>query len=379
MLVDNLECGDVDLDPGALVRSVQEVTTTPTTIHEDNSPPPEASTHAEFDALPQNEKIKWLVTQFRLHEAPVLQRDPRLRKEVIRTLLQFYDVIWIDGYGKTNLISNPINVHPGTTPIKMKHRPLNSVMEESLRQQIDWWLEQCVVEEADSQWSFPLVPVPKKNSKEVRWAVYYRKLNAITKKDAFQLPNIADNLSCLAGSRFFSALDGAGAFHAIPVQCADREKTGFSSPFGQYQFLRMPFGLANAPTTYSRLVARVLRHLPSSEVLCYLDDTAVYSQDAWSHLRVLRKVLTAFLAAGLQISPGKAQLFRDHIKYLGHEISARRISIPPGPSWGNAGTTGGSSKTTPPSLRLSSNTPSRNSIKGSHISTKTPRLSQPSV
>ena len=202
-------------------------------------------------------------------------------------------------------------------------------MEESLRQQIDRWLEQRVVEEADSPWSFPLVPVPKKNSKEVRWAVDYRKLNAVTKKDAFPLPNIADNLSRLSGSRVFSALDGAGAFHAVPVRRSDREKTAFSSPFGQYQFVRMPFGLANAPATYSQLVARALRHLPSSEVLCYLDDTAIHSHDAWSHLRILRKVLAAFRAAGLQISPGKAQLFRDHIKYLGHEISAQGISIPP--------------------------------------------------
>ena len=91
----------------------------------------------------------------------------------------------------------------------------------------------------------------------------------------------------------------------------------------------MPFGLANAPATYSRLFAKALRHLPSSEVLCYLDDKAVYSPDAWSHLRALRKVLAAFRAAGVQISPGKAQLFWDYIKYLGHEVSACGISIPP--------------------------------------------------
>ena len=107
----------------------------------DNSPPPEAATHPEFDALPQDEKIKWLVMQFCLDAAPVLQKDPRLRKEVIPTLLQFSNVISIGGYGKTNLISHPINVYPGTTPIKMKQRPLNPVMEESLHQQIDWWLK----------------------------------------------------------------------------------------------------------------------------------------------------------------------------------------------------------------------------------------------
>ena len=77
-------------------------------------------------------------------------------------LLQFADVISIGGYGETNLILHAITVNPGTTPIKMKHCPLNSVMEESLRQQIDRWLEQRVVEEADFPWSFPLVPVPKK-------------------------------------------------------------------------------------------------------------------------------------------------------------------------------------------------------------------------
>ena len=108
VLVDSLEIGDVDLEPGTLVGSVQEVTTTLTTIHTDSSPPPEAATHAEFDALPQDEKIKWLVAQFRLDDAPVLQRDPRLRKEVIRTLLQFSDVISIGGYGKTNLITHPL-------------------------------------------------------------------------------------------------------------------------------------------------------------------------------------------------------------------------------------------------------------------------------
>ena len=148
------------------------------------------------------------MTQFRLDEAPALQRDPRLRKEVIRVLLQFSDVISIGGYGKTNLISHHIEVHPGTTLIKMKHRPLNPIMEESLRQQIDRWLEQRAVEEADSPWSFPLVPVPKKNSKEVRWAVDYRKLNAVTKKDAFPLPNIADNLPASRAAKFSLPLTG---------------------------------------------------------------------------------------------------------------------------------------------------------------------------
>ena len=286
------------------------------------------TSHAEFEALTQKEKIQWLVKNFRLRESELLERDPELRKEVIKTLLEFSDVISIGGYGQTDVISHAITLEPGSVPIKLRRRPLNPIMEESLRKQIDKWLAHDVIEDSDSPWSFPLVPVPKKNSDEIRWAVDYRRLNAITKKDAFPLPNITDNLSRLSGSRVFTALDGAGAFHVVPVRRCDREKTAFSTPFGQYQFARMPFGLANAPATYSRLVSKTLRHLPASEVLCYLDDTAIHSADAWPHLRILRKVLMAFRAAGLQISPEKAQLFRDHILYLGHEASAQGVRIP---------------------------------------------------
>ena len=159
----------------------------------------------------------------------------------------------------------------------------------------------------------------------------YPKLNAVTgmcEKDALPLPNIADNLSRLSGSKIFPALPWGQGLHTVPVRRADRESMAFSSPFGQYQFIKMPFGLANAPGTYSRLVAKALRHVPSSKVLCYLDDTAIHSADAWGHLRIPHKVLTAFQATGLQISPEKAQLFQDHIKYLGHEVCKKGIPIP---------------------------------------------------
>ena len=83
VLADNLETTDTELAPDTLIGSVQEVTATPSDIDPETSPPPEATTHAEFDALPQNEKIKWLVANFRLDSSPLLQRDSCLRKEVI--------------------------------------------------------------------------------------------------------------------------------------------------------------------------------------------------------------------------------------------------------------------------------------------------------
>ena len=132
MLAKNDDPQELCLESEAFIGSVQEVTSTPSKVEADTSPPPEASTHKDFDALPQNAKIKCLVAHFRLNDSPLLQRDSHLRKEVIRVLLQFADIISIGGYGETNLISHAITVDPGTAPIKMKHHPLNPVMEESL-------------------------------------------------------------------------------------------------------------------------------------------------------------------------------------------------------------------------------------------------------
>ena len=125
VLIDNLETVDQELPADTLIGSVQEVKANPSDIDPETTSSPTAATHGEFDALPQRDKIKWLVKQFRLDSSPLLQRDSQLRKEVLRTLLQFADVISIGGYGETNLISHVIVVEPGTAPIKMKHRPLN--------------------------------------------------------------------------------------------------------------------------------------------------------------------------------------------------------------------------------------------------------------
>ena len=134
---------------------------------------PSALDHNEFDALQQEDKVKWLVAHFLLDASLTLWLDLKLRKVIIKTLLQFSDVISVGGYGNTNLVSHSITVGPKTTSIKMKHWPLNPIMEESLKKQIDQWMMQNIIEEADSPWSFPLVPVPPKNSDKIRSAVDY--------------------------------------------------------------------------------------------------------------------------------------------------------------------------------------------------------------
>ena len=210
---------------------------------------------------------KWFYEEFRLHESPFLTN--RVHLEAAMKLLREFEDLFSEGdeYGHMDLVQHEIRTQD-VPPIKCKLRPLAPPVEEKLKEQMDHWLKQDVVEASTSPWSFALIAVPKKNGK-TRFCVDYRRLNEVTLKDSFPLPHIEDSLARLSRSTVFSGIDGTGAYHVVSVREEDREKTAFATPWGLYQFKRMPFGLCNAPATYCRLVARVLEGIPSSVAIPY--------------------------------------------------------------------------------------------------------------
>lgn len=277
----------------------------------------------EKQPVTQEARRKWIKEQFALEQSPVLKKKQE-QELAVELLLKFYDIFSRDGsFGKTSLIQHEIFTEAGPA-IKERNRPINPAMEADLKKQLEKWLKHDVVETSHSPWNFALVAAPKKNG-SIRWCVDYRRLNKITVKDTYPLPNIEDNLARLAKSKIFSGIDGCGAYHVIEVAKKDRPKTAFATPWGSYQFKRMPFGLTNAPATYCRLVQMVLEGIPYDMALPYLDDTCIHSKDLPGHFRALEKVLQAHRKAGLKLEPAKCQLFRDRIDYLGHTITAEGI------------------------------------------------------
>lgn len=258
------------------------------------------------------------------HEDSVLDTASR-QKRALDLLLQFEDVFSLDGgFGRTTLVKH--DIHTGDAlPIKSRMRPINPALEQNLRDQLDEWLKHDVIEPSSSPWSSALVAVKKKNGK-TRWCVDFRRLNDVTVKDAYPLPLIEDNLARLAGSGVFTAVDGSGAFHVVELEAKAKPKTAFATPWGLFQFKRMPFGLCNAPATYSRLVQLALAGIPASEALAYMDDTLIHSATFEGHLHNLRKVLTAHRKAGLKLQPSKCVWFVNKTEYVGHEISANGIA-----------------------------------------------------
>ena len=271
-------------------------------------------------------RVKFLCTKMRLDECDAL-KTPTDRVQAISLVLKYWSVFSWDGLiSKTDLVTHTINLYPGASVARVRHRIINPVMEESLFEQLKEWQKNDIIEKSTSEWNAPLVPVQKPSGK-IRWCVDYRLLNDRTVKDTHPIGSCLDSLSRLSRSRVYSVIDGEGAFHSLPIDPKSRHLTAFSSPFGVFQFRYMPFGLVNAPASYARLVRRVLDGISWRIALPYLDDTLIHSQSLEEHFDHLEMVLQAFAKANMKLGPTKCHLFRTRVKFLGHRISKEGVSV----------------------------------------------------
>ena len=133
-------------------------------------------------------------------------------------------------------------------------------------------LEQGIIEPSQSESTSPTVVVKKKDG-DIRICIHYRKLNAVTKRDAYPMPRIDDILDELGQAKYITTLDLAKGYWQVAVNAQDQEKTAFSSPLGLFQFKRMPFGLSGALGTFQRLMDRVINGLSFTKA--YLDDLVI--------------------------------------------------------------------------------------------------------
>ena len=157
----------------------------------------------------------------------------------------------------------------------------------------------------------------------------YRMLNDKTRKDAYPLPRIDEALDSLKGATLFSSIDLAQGYHQVAIDEADIPKTAFrAGTGGLFEYLRMPFGLSNAPATFHKLMEAVMGDLNFSVLLLYLD-ILVFSTTYEEHLQRLEVVFKRLRQHGLKIKPSKCHLLRTECKYLGHVVSAQGVATDP--------------------------------------------------
>nr|VZI05385.1 unnamed protein product [Spirometra erinaceieuropaei] len=229
--------------------------------------------------------------------------------------------------GRTNVLQHTIDTG-SARPIRQPPRRVPVHFQKQLEQTIKDMLDKHVIRPSSSPWASPIVLVKKKDG-SLRLCVDYRKLNAVTVKDSFPLPRIDTTLEALAGAACFSTLDLQSAYWQVEMAPEDRHKTAFSMPSGLYEFETMPFGLANAPDTFQRLMASVLRDLCPTACLVYLDDVIVHGSTVESHLDNLQTVFNRLQAIGHKLNPAKCCFLKKSLPFLGHIVSTEGVKTDP--------------------------------------------------
>ena len=154
--------------------------------------------------------------------------------------------------GRTDEIQHSIDTKDAS-PVRQSARRIPVAQQEEVRKLLREMQEKDVIQPSRSPWAAPVVLVKKKDG-STRFCVDYRKLNAITHKDANSLPRIDDTLQSLAGSKWFSMIDLLSGYWQVGIVEKDKEKTAFITQEGLFEFNVMPFGLCNAPATFQRLM-----------------------------------------------------------------------------------------------------------------------------
>ena len=229
--------------------------------------------------------------------------------------------------GRTGIIKHKIPTGDAR-PIKQPLRRLPEHMHEEVNTQIDDMLQKDVIQPSSSPWSSGIVMVQKKDGTK-RFCIDYRKLNDVTKKDAYPLPRIDDSLAQLAGAKWFSCLDLNSGYWQVEVDEVDREKTAFMSRRGLFEFKVMPFGLCSAPASFERLMETVLAGLNWQICLIYLDDIIVIGKSFRDMVWNLEQVLDKLQGANLKLKPRKCTLFAKEVEFLVHVVSEAGIKTDP--------------------------------------------------
>ncbi|XP_027102590.1 uncharacterized protein [Coffea arabica] len=256
-----------------------------------------------------------------------LQKDiPELVEQVLQQFPQIFATP--TGLPPERELDHQIPLKPGAEPFKLKPYRYPHSHKAEIEKQVAEMLTNGIVKHSTSPFASPVLLVKKKDG-TWRLCIDYRKLNEVTVKDRFPIPNIDELLDELHGTKFMSKLDLRAGYHQLRVKVADIPKTAFQTHHGHFEFLVMPFGLTNAPATFQALMNRIFQPFLRKFVLVFFDDILVYSPTLESHAQHLKIVLQILADNQLYCKKSKCSFAQTSMEYLGHVISEVGVNMDP--------------------------------------------------
>jgi len=269
----------------------------------------------------------------------LIQRSPHLtekqRNEGHATLCTVMNCISIRGENMKTTTAATYEINTGNnSPFKEKLRPQTEYAEKVIDRELTKMLKAGVIKPSTSPYATNLLVVSKPDPSETtgikdRVCVAYVKLNNQTIKDTYPVPLIQQIFYKVCRSKWFTTMDLMSGFWQVSVKPEHRHKTAFITSRGLYEFLVMPFGLCNAPSTFQRLMDKVIKPEYRKFVESYIDDIIIHSNTWEEHLEQVEKVLQLFIDHDLTVKLSKCNFFQAVVRFLGHLITHNSLKINP--------------------------------------------------
>ena len=272
-------------------------------------------------------KINSLVQGNRLLDGRQHISDPELArlvdeyKEVFRSELPA-------GLPPKREVEHEIIIDPDAKIPFRKLYHLSPKEQEATRVYITSLLKQGVIRPSRSPFGAPLF-FAKQPGRPLRGVVDYRALNAITKRNNAPLPRTDEMFDRFGGAKYFTKMDLKTGFHQIRVREIDIEKTAFNLKYGQFEYLVMPMGMANAPATFQTLMNNILREFIDVFCMVYMDDIIIFSRSLAEHREHVAAVLRKLKEHKLYVSPGKCEFMKEEIEFLGFIVTRKGLKVNP--------------------------------------------------
>ena len=244
-----------------------------------------------------------------------------MTQDSLQRLLHKYSDIFKDELGTITPVEAKLLVSATATPKFHRPRPVPYALKPLVEQELHRLERARVLEKVDhSEWAAPVVAVPKKDGAVRLCGDYKVTINPFLDVDQYPLPRPEELFATLAGGKYFSTLDLSHAYNQVILDNESRKFLTINTHRGLYQYTRLPFGVASAPSIFQKTMDWILQGLDG--VICYLDDILVMGKTEAEHLENLRRVFDKLKEHGMRLKKSKCLFMQKSVQYLGHIVDA---------------------------------------------------------